>query len=186
MALQDAYKIFETGQAEASEWFENEIRTLRTGRAIPDMVNNIAVEHYGTRTPVQGVASVANADARTLVITPWDASAIPAIEKALIHAELGAQPTVDGQLIRLIFPTMSEETREQTVRTLHKKAEEARVRLRQARDEALSLITKEKQSSDITEDDFYGGKRELNVRIDAANREIETAVKGKEESIRQL
>lgn len=186
MSLESAYKKFESGKTEALEWLRHESANLRTGRVKPDLVDSIAVEHYGTRTPLKGLASISNSDARTLVIAPWDPSAIASIKKALTEAQLGVQPVEDGRMVRLAFPSMTDEIREQTAKLLHKKAEEARVRLRRARDEALSTVRQEKQGRVITEDDFYEGKKTLDERIDEANEEISTLVSKKEDEIRAI
>lgn len=186
VSLENAYKKFTGGKTEALDWFQNETANLRTGRVRPDLVDSLAVEHYGTRTPLKGLASVSNSDARTLVIAPWDPSAIAAVKKALTEAQLSVQPVEDGRMIRLAFPSMTDEIREQTVKLLHKKAEETRVRLRRARDEALSTIKKEKQDSVITEDDFYEGKKQLDTLIDEANENISKLVSKKEDEIRAM
>jgi len=186
MSLDSALEKFDAAAEEALQWWQGEIKALRTSRVTPGTVNDIPVEHYGARMPLQGMANINSLDARTLQITPWDASAIASIEKALTEAQLGALPIVDGKLIRLSFPQMSEEVREATVKKLHKKAEETRIRLRQARDESLSQLTHEKKEGDLPEDDFYGGKKELDARIDAANKKIEEHVKAREAEIRTV
>lgn len=183
MSLQDSYDTFELGKEEALEWFRNEIVGLRTGRVRPDAVIKVQVEHYGARSPLQSLAGVSNIDARTLVVTPYDPSAIRAIEKAITEANLGVNPTVDGKVVRLAFPSLTAEIREQTVKQLHKKAEEAKIRLRQARDEALKMIKDEKENDSLPEDDFYNGKEKLDEMIHKANEEIEAIVKKKEEEI---
>jgi ribosome recycling factor len=186
MSLPEAYQIFESAREEALAWFTQELGGLRTGRVKPDIVSNIQIEHYGARTPLQGVASVSLSDARTIVISPWDRTAVPAIEKALSEANLGAMPAVDGQVLRLSFPLMSTERREETIKQLHKKAEEARVRMRKGRDEGLSMIKKDKENSAITEDDFYEGKEKLDNLIGKANDQIADMVTKKEEEIRKV
>jgi len=186
MSLQDAYDTFELGKDEALEWFARETASLRSGRVKPDIVTKLQVEHYGTRNPLQSLAGVSSIDARTLAISPYDPSAIRAIEKAITDADLGVNPVVDGNIVRLAFPSLTEEVRERTVKQLHKKAEEARVRLRQTRDEALKLIKEEKEASTVTEDDFYNGKEKLDELIAKANDEIEQVVKKKEEEIKAL
>ena len=186
MPLQDIYKEFETAITEATQWFRDEIANMRTSRVTPNLVESIQVEHYGTRTPLNGLASISNVDARTLIISPWDKSAITPIEKALTNAQLGANPTVDGEVIRLAFSGLNEEMRDETAKQLHKKAEEARVRFRQARDEALSHIKQKKTDGRLTEDDFYNGKEELDKRINKANQAIEDLATKKETEIRQV
>lgn len=186
MALQKAYDHFELERDETMEWLVHETAGLRSGRVKPDVVNKIQVEHYGTRNPLQSLASVASVDARTLVVSPYDPSAVRAIEKAITDANLGVNPTVDGKVIRLSFPSLTEEIRERTVKQLHKHAEEGRIRLRKSRDEALRLIKEDKEASVITEDDFYNGKEKLDELIAKANSEIEALIKKKEEEIRTI
>lgn len=186
MSLQNAYDTFELGKEEAMAWFEGEIAPLRSGRVKPDLVTKLQVEHYGTRSPLQSLAGVSSIDARTLAISPYDPSAIRAIEKAITDADLGVNPVVDGHVVRLAFPSLTEEVRERTVKQLHKKAEETRVRLRQTRDEALKMIKEEKEEGTVTEDDFYKGKEKLDSLIQEANNEIERAVAKKEEEVRAV
>lgn len=186
MSLEKAFELFDAGKEEAMEWLKHELVGIRTGRVTPEAVANVAVEHYGTRTPLKGLASVSNSDARTLIVTPWDPSAIHAVEKALTNADVGTRPIADKNVLRLVFPALTEEIRERTVKTLHKKAEEARVRMRLVRDEALSLLRKEKEASAITEDDFYDGRKGLDERIETANKELETIITAKEKDVRAV
>lgn len=186
MSLESAYSKFNEARELALNWFTNEIAGLRTGRVKTAVVEALTVEHYGVRTPLQGLASLALSDARTIVISPWDPTALAAIEKAITEAGLGVSPVVDGKIIRLAFPSLTAEMREQTIKLLHKKAEEARVKLRQARDESLSLLKKDKEVSDITEDDFYDGKKQLDQLIDQANSSILEIVDKKEAEIRTV
>lgn len=186
MTQQDIYDIFEEARIEATAWFSSEIAGVRTGRVTPDLVERIPVEHYGSRTPLQGLAAINNLDARTLVVAPWDAGAAVAIEKALSEADLGVQPNLDGQIIRLVFPSLTEEMREKTIKMLHKKIEEARVRLRQARDDVLKLLREEREGGSVTEDDFYATKKKLDELINEANAEIEKIADKKEEAIKAV
>ncbi|MEX1111938.1 MAG: ribosome recycling factor [Candidatus Andersenbacteria bacterium] len=174
---------FESAKQEALEWFQKEIAGLRTGRVKPDLVDSIPVEAYGARSPLKSLASVSSSDARTLVISPFDKGVISDIEKAVTNANLGVNPAVDGSIIRLAFPSLTEESRKQTLKVLHAKAEDTRVRLRQARDEALKTLKEEKEKSDITEDDFYDGKKDLDELIGKANGDIDGIIKKKEEEI---
>jgi ribosome recycling factor len=186
MSLKENFELFELQKGEVTTWYAEEIAGIRTGRVTPNLVANVNVDHYGTKTPVSGLASVNNSDARTLVITPWDKGVIQPIEKALTEADLGVMPSVDGEVIRIVFPSMTEESREQTTKQLHKKTEEARVRLRQARDEALREIKIEKDKGDLTEDDFYEGKKTLDEMIEKANKSLEEVTTKKEEEIQAI
>jgi ribosome recycling factor len=125
-------------------------------------------------------------DARTILVSPWDKGAISAIEKAIIEANIGVMPTIDGSNIRLAFPTLTEEVRNQTIKVLHAKAEESRIRMRQGRDEALRLLKQEKEKGTISEDDFYGGKKHLDELITKASGEIEERIKTKEQDIKTI
>lgn len=183
MALKDAFDLFEEKQKEAKSWLNGEISSLRTGRVRPNIVERLVVEHYGARTPLAGLASITAADARTLVISPWDPGAAAAIEKAVTEANLGVQPVVESNVIRLVFPSLTEEARARTVKLLHKRAEEARVKLRQARDEALKLMREAKEAGDLTEDDLYDGRDQLDKLIGDANQAIEDLTAKKAEDV---
>jgi len=183
MTLNEVYGYFEDAKQAALRRLQEEVVTLRTGRVTTAIVESVQVEHYGARTPLNGVAAISSADARTLVIAPWDPGALEAIKKALADADLGVAPTDDGKVVRLIFPSLTEENRKRSVKVLGGYAEETRVRLRQARDEALRIIKQGKEKSDFTEDDFYAGKEKLDELIDAGNKEIATLVEKKEAEI---
>lgn len=183
MPIKEAKKVFETSHGDAMGWLRQEVAGLRSGVVKPDTVAGVQVEAYGSRTPLQSVASISSSDARTLVVSPYDKNMIRDIEKAITAANLGVQPTVDSEIIRLTFPSLTEEVRTQTIRLLHNKAEEARVRMRQARDEALKSLKQEKEKGGITEDDFYNAREELDKLIAKANDEISDVVTRKEKEI---
>lgn len=186
MSLHSAYDIFSTASSQALDWFQQETVGLRTGRIKPEVVEGLPIEHYGARTPIKGLATIANADARTLVISPWDPGAVASIKKAIIEAQIGVQPTEDGKVLRLSFPMQTEESRAQTIKVLHKKAEETRIKFRQGRDAALSVMKTEKQKAIITEDDFYEGKEKLDHLIATANEQVESLVEKKEKEIKTI
>lgn len=186
MATDDIYEEFELERAEAFEWFQGELAGIRGGRVKPEMVERVMVEHYGTRAPLKGLASISNSDARTLVVSPWDKGALQAIERALTEADVGAQPSVDGDVIRLSFSSLTEEVREKTAKQLHGKGEETRVRLRQARDEGIKKFRDMKEKGEITEDDFYDAKKKLDELIGTSNQEIDKLIERKEEEVRQI
>lgn len=186
MAQTQAIAHFEKVQAETRSWFLKEIAGLRSGRITPEMVSSLPVEHYGSRNQLNALASVSSLDARTLLISPWDKSAVAAIEKAIIEANIGVFPTVDGSVIRLNFPSPTQEVREQTIRHLHKKGEEARVRLRVGRDEALKIIKVVKENGEMSEDDFYAGKEKLDQLIATANETVASGIKKKEAEIEAI
>ena len=137
------------------EHVNQELGALRTGRASPALAENIPVEAYGTTQPIKALGSMSTPDARTLVIEPWDTSVVKAIEAAIVASGIGISPVVDGKVIRLIMPMMTEENRQKMVKLMNEKLEDARVQLRKVREEAKKKI--EKQTG-IGQDDI---RREL-------------------------
>jgi ribosome recycling factor len=132
----------------AIDHLQDELMTVRTGRATPAMVEGVQVEAYGALQPLKAVATITTPDARTIQMEPWDASVVPAIESALMKADLGMTPTVDGKTIRLNVPMMTDEGRQKMVKVVKEKMEEARIAIRQVREEARKNIDKEELSDD--------------------------------------
>lgn len=186
MPANEAIELFKTSSQEVLQWYQQEIKSIRSGRVHTELVAHIPVEHYGTRTPLNGLASISSSDARTLVISPWDKGVIAAIEKSLTEANIGVNPNVDQNIIRLVFPSLTTENREQTVKQLHKKTEEGRVKLRQHRDEMMKIIKQDKEGGKITEDDFYETRDELDAMIEKTNNDLEAIQTKKEEDIRTI
>lgn len=112
MSLDESYKYFEEASRETKEWLIKELAALRTGRVTPSLVDKLSVESYGNKTPLNGLASISNSDARTLVVSAWDKGTIPAIEKAIVEADLGIQPVAEGEIIRLVFPSLTDNKNE--------------------------------------------------------------------------
>lgn len=125
------------------EHLNHEIGTLRTGRASPALVEDLPVEAYGATQPVKALGSMSTPDARTLVIEPWDSSVVKAIEAAIIASGIGISPVVDGKVIRLIMPMMTEENRLKMVKVMSGHMEDARVQIRKVREEAKKKIEKQ-------------------------------------------
>lgn len=179
-------KQFVAAKQEALQWLRKEMVTLRSGRVQPDMIASLMVESYGTRSPLNSLASIANSDARTLVVSPWDKNILSSVEKAITEANLGVNPIADSDVIRLSFPSLTQEAREKTTKILHDKAEEARVRLRLGRDNALRILREEKEEKKVTEDEFYDGKTHLDELINAANKEVAEITEAKEKELQTI
>ena len=128
--LKEEYKIYEEKMKKSIESVIGDFDTVRAGRANASVLNRISVDYYGTPTPIQQIASVGSPDPRTLVITPWDASALKGIEKAIQESDLGINPQNDGKCIRLAFPQLTEERRKDLVKQIHKYAENGKVAIR--------------------------------------------------------
>ncbi len=148
------------------EHLENELKTIRTGRATPELVDGIFVEAYGSRQPLKAVASISTPDPKTIQIEPWDASVVKAIESAIVEADLGMNPNVQGKTIRLNMPMMTDDNRKHMVKKVKERMEEARVSIRRVREEVKKSI--EKQEG-IGEDD----KRQM---LDSMEKEIKCQV----------
>lgn len=167
----------------ALEALAREITTLRTGRATTALVEHIAVEAYDTTMPLKQLASITIPDARTIFIQPWDRSVAPSIVKALERSSLGMQPIASEEGVRLVLPMLTDERRKELLKVVNVAAEEARVKVRRARDEAWSGIQRAEEGGTITEDDKFMFKDKLQKEVDAKNIAIETARKKKEESL---
>lgn len=168
---------------EIDEWFRKECSLLRTGRATTAILDSIAVEAYGSRTPIAHVASITMEDARTLRIAPWDKSQVKAIEQAIQKADLGLSTSADDQGIRVIFPELTSERRGQIVKLLKERLEDARISVRKEREEVLSQFKKDEKEGTMSEDDHFRAKEELQKIVDEANRGLEELTAKKEAEI---
>ncbi len=165
------------------EHLEKEASKIRTGRANPGIVEGIMVDCYGVLTPIKQIANISVPEARQLLIQPWDRGSLAAIEKAITLAEVGANISNDGIATRLSFPPMTEDNRRDLVKVLNQKAEEARVSVRGVREDAWKEIQALEKSGDITEDEKFKGKDDLQEVVDKYNHTIEEMRKKKEQDI---
>ena len=151
--LKEHYKVYEEKMKKSVEAVERDFGAVRAGRANASVLNRIQVDYYGTPTPIQQIAAVASPDPRTLLITPWDASALKGIEKAIQESDLGINPQNDGKSIRLAFPQLTEERRKELVKQIRKYNEGGKVAVRNIRRDAMENFKKQQKASEITEDD---------------------------------
>jgi ribosome recycling factor len=163
-----------------------EFVTVRTGRASPHLLDRITVDYYGNPTPLKQLANVAASDARLLTVTPFDKSAIGAIEKAIQESDVGLTPNNDGNVIRLQIPEMTEERRREMVKVVHGVAEEGRVSIRNVRRDIMSDLRELKKEGEAGEDDERRAEADLQKQTDAAVAEIDSLLKGKEEEILEV
>ena len=174
------FKIFDGKIAGAREWLAKEYGGLRTGRATPAILDGILVSAYGSMTPLRQVANIGIEDARTLRVSAWDASIVKDIERAITAANLGVGTTADSSGLRVTFPELTAERREQLVKIAKHKLEDARTAVRVARDETWKEIQAKEHEGTLTEDDKFSLKEELQKKIDSANGELEKAFAKKE------
>jgi ribosome recycling factor len=163
-----------------------EFATVRSGRASPHLLDRITVDYYGNPTPLKQLANVAASDARLLTVTPFDKSAIGAIEKSIQESDVGLTPSNDGNLIRLQIPEMTEERRREMVKVVHGVAEDGRIAIRNVRRDIMSDLRDLKKEGEAGEDDERRAEADLQKQTDAAIAEIDSLLKGKEEEILEV
>ncbi|MGM9615395.1 MAG: ribosome recycling factor [Oscillospiraceae bacterium] len=175
-------KEFEGKMKKAQDFLTSQFDSVRAGRANAAVLNGISIDYYGTPTPINQVASISTPDARTLLITPWDGSALKLIEKAIQTSELGINPQNDGRVIRLVFPQLTEERRKELAKQVRKYGEDAKVAVRNIRRDAMDKIKKQQKAGEITEDDQKDLEKELQKLTDDNIKAVDklTEVKEKE------
>lgn len=164
-------------------YYEEDLETIRVGKASARVLDKIMVSYYGVDTPIVQVANIAAPDPHTLTIQPYDPSSLKDIEKAIQKSELGINPANDGKIIRLVFPALTEEHRKELVKTLNKKTEDAKVNIRNIRRDILEVFKKQKKEGILTEDDMKDAEKDVQKATDDAIKEIDAIFQTKEKSI---
>ena len=180
------YDEYEGKMKKTVEVLQSQYTTIRAGRANPSILDQIKVDYYGSPTPINQIAGISTPDPRTLMITPWDASSLKPIEKALMTSDLGINPANDGRVIRLQFPQPTEERRKELVKQIHKQAEDSKVAIRNIRREAVEKFKAQKKASEITEDDLKDTEKDLQKLTDNYISEITKVAEKKEAEIKEI
>ena len=162
---------------------EENYAEIRAGRANPAILNKIKVDYYGVPTPINQVAGISVPEARMIVIQPWDASILKAIEKAILASDIGINPNNDGKLIRLTFPELTEERRKDIVKDIKKLSEEAKIAIRSIRRDAMDLAKKEQKDGNMTEDEEKQAEDKIQKLTDKKVAEIDEISAKKEKDI---
>lgn len=170
----------------AIEALERDFNAYRTGKASPALVEGLMVDYYGTQTRLKDIAGITTPEPRLLVIQPWDQNAIAAIEKAIQAGDIGISPQNDGRVIRLPIPELTEERRKDLSKQVKKRAEDAKVVIRNHRRDANDAIKKFEKSSDITEDDMATMLKDVQDLTDKYNKEVEDLTDSKEKDIMSI
>jgi len=181
--MQHILKDLETRMSQAIETLSRELASVRTGRASAALLEGIRVDYYGTPTTIPQMASVTVPDARTLMVQPWDATQLKAIEKALITSDLGLTPSNDGKAIRLTIPALTEERRKQLAKSVGKIAEDARVAIRNIRREANEKLKALAKDKHVSEDDERRGHDQIQKATDRFIAKVDELLKKKEQEI---
>ncbi len=165
------------------EHLRQEISSLRTGRATPALIEDITVEAYGTKQPIKAVAAISVADAKTLTVDPWDKSLMQAVETAIRNSDVGINPVNDGSLIRLPLPDLTQDRRNELVKVLHQKLEQARIAVRKIREDVRDEIDKALKNKDISEDQKFKAQESLDKAVKDYNEKIKSIGEEKEKEI---
>lgn len=174
---------FEEKMEKSLESLANEYTTIRAGRANPHVLDRITVDYYGQPSTLQSVANISVSEARTLVIQPWEASLIKEIEKAILTSDLGLTPNNDGKAVRLTFPELTEERRKELVKDVKKKAENAKVAIRNIRRDANDAIKKQQKANEISEDEQKGLENDIQKMTDSYIKKIDGMMDDKSKEI---
>lgn len=180
--MDERVQKYETKMEKTLKGFENELTTIRAGRANPHILDKITVDYYGTPTPLQQVANVTVPEARMIQIQPWESSMIKAIEKAILCSDLGLNPSNDGKMIRLVFPELTEERRKELVKDVKKKGEGAKVAVRNIRRDANDAF-KKLAKQDVSEDEIKDLEDAVQKLTDQFIKKIDAAVDTKAKEI---
>ena len=165
------------------EIVQHNLAGIRTGRATSGMVENIRVDYYGTPTPLRQIASITIPEPRTILISPWDASALKGVEKAIHDSDLGIAPVIDGKLVRLAIPPLTRERREELVKIVHKLAEEGHVSMRAIRRDSNERVKQLEKEKTITEDDSFKSQSEIQKLTDRYIQTVDQAKSAKEKEL---
>jgi ribosome recycling factor len=184
--VNDVIKDLQAALDKGVDAFKRDLAKVRTGRANLVILDGIRVDYYGTPTPLNQVASLNVPDPRLITVKPWEKSLIPEIEKAIRTAQLGLNPSSDGELVRLPMPPLTEERRKDLVKVVKKMAEEAKVHLRGGRRDANEMLKELLKEKEITEDEEKQGLKRVQDTTDAAVTKVDELVSKKEQEIMEV
>jgi ribosome recycling factor len=181
--MKEVVQKFEQENAVSLKSLKEHLGKVRTGRANVALLDGVMVDYYGTPTPIKQVANLSTPDARTIQVQAWESGILPAVEKAIIGANLGLTPMNDGKLIRVPVPALNEERRKELVKQCKKMAEEGKVAVRNHRRDANEALKKQEKDKKISEDDVKRGEQEVQKKTDAAIAEVDKILAEKEKEI---
>ena len=181
--MQESLQVYEDKMNKTLEVLESDYMTIRAGRANPHVLDKIKVDYYGTPTPLQQVGNITVPEARMIIIQPWEKSLLKAIEKAILTSELGINPTNDGNVIRLVFPELTEERRKELVKDVKKKGEAAKVAVRNIRRDANDFFKKQQKADEISEDDLAEAEDDIQKLTDKMIGKIDKAIEAKSKEL---
>ena len=184
--MNEKNKIYDDKMTKTINNLDGELATIRAGRANPHVLDKLAVDYYGTPTPLQQVGNVSVPEARMIVIQPWEKSLLKAIEKAILTSELGINPTNDGNCIRLIFPELTEERRKELTKQVKKYGEDAKVAIRNVRRDAVDFVKKAQKKGELTEDDQKKAEKDIQDLTDKYIKKVDEMCGKKDKELMEI
>lgn len=184
--IDDIHKEAEARMNKSLDALQVNFNRIRTGRAHPSILDGIQIDYYGSGTPLGQVANISVDDARTLAVSPWEQNLVPDIEKAIMKSDLGLNPVTAGNVIRIPMPLLTEETRRGYTKQAKKEAENARVSIRNARRDAMSMLKELEKDKDISEDEERRAQDEIQKITDAYVAKVEVAMAAKEKDLLEI
>jgi ribosome recycling factor len=167
----------------AMDHFHHELSSVRTGRANPALLSTVQVDSYGVKVPIQQVANISVTDAKTLTISPWDKGQLQEIEKGIMAANLGFTPSNDGNVVRINLPPLTEDRRKEMVKLVGQIAEQARIGIRQVREEIMKAVKRSESDGGATKDDVSAAQKKVQDLIDDYNKQIKEIAEEKEKEL---
>ncbi len=186
MLNKDDYKQFSEKMDKSISVLEEQMDTVRAGRANPSILNKITVEYYGTETPINQVGNITVPEARMLVFQPWDVSVLKAVEKAIQKSDIGINPNNDGKTLKLVFPPLTEERRISLTKQVKKYGEETKTAVRNIRRDAIEHFKALKKKNELTEDDLKEAEKEIQNITDKHVAQIDKVVATKEKELMEI
>lgn len=184
--MKQQLKLCEEKMTKSIDALKRDFDTIRAGRANPAVLDRLSIDYFGTQTPINQVGSISSPDPRTLVISPWDASVLPLIEKSISASDLGINPQNDGKIIRLAFPQPTEERRKELAKQASKQSEDGKVAVRNVRRDTLDKFKTMKKDGEITEDDLKSVEKDVQTITDKFIKEIDESYKIKEKELLEV
>jgi ribosome recycling factor len=184
--IDDLLKEIEARMKKAEEVLQGDLATIRTGRASPALVEKLRVNYYGTPTPLNQLAAISVPEPRLMIIRPYDPTSLSEIEKAILKSDLGLTPLNDGKVIRLPIPRLTEERRQELVRVVGRRVEEARVAIRNCRRDGLQDLREMEKEKLISEDEHYRAREDMQKLTDKYVEQIDEVGRAKEAEIKEV
>jgi ribosome recycling factor len=184
--IEEVFSEAKVRMVKSIEVLQRDLSGIRTGRATPMILDNIKIDYYGTQTPLKQIATISAPEARLLIIQPWDKASLGDITKAIQKSDLGLNPSSDGHVIRLPIPPLSEERRKELVKSVHKRAEEGKVALRNVRRDSLEMIRDMEKGKEISQDEQKRAQNKLQEITDAFIAQTDQIAKDKESELLEV